>query len=303
MKRARESTTSTSTVYVYVDVRRRRSRLLPLIIVLVVFLNGCNTVPISEDLSQSQANEIVAALSERGISASATRETGGRGNFTVEIKRNYYTQAITLLQQLGLPGEKQPSFQELISPRGIIPNSREIEALRLDRARAAEIEDLLKSIPGVVSTRVVVRSGNNAGVSVLITTRAGVSFNESEVFEIVTRAVPGVERERIFLAQHDQEKLPGVDTVQGALNQGEGRVVALPLTIFLGGWRVPEDDYNSLALVLVFLMVMLFLLGWVIGFWYSLYRPRTTPQQVAGIERPNLPRSGGREDRKELPGV
>ena len=132
-------------------------------------LTGCGDVDLVSDVSQSKANQIVALLSQNGVEAMATRASGGRGRYTVDVDRSSYSRAVTLISEAGLPGEDEQSFSDLVTSHGMLPNSREIEALRVDRALGLELEEQLRAHPGVVAARVVVRMNfvkNNSTPSV-----------------------------------------------------------------------------------------------------------------------------------------
>ncbi len=173
--------------------RACRFKLVVLLLLSSALLCGCNTVAVQDELTQEQATEIVAALSSQGVSAFAQRETGGRGRYRVEVKRGAYSDAIQILHERGLPSESRATFSELIAPRGLVPDSREIEALRLDRALAAELEEALENNPAVASARVVVRvssvpmefagEAERSGVSVSLRIRPGTEVTESEAQE------------------------------------------------------------------------------------------------------------------------
>jgi len=64
---------------------------------------------------------------------------------------------------------------------------------------------------------------------------------------------------------------PAALQTEGAANQA-GRVVRIPLTRFLFGWRVAEGDYRGLAVSLIAFLLLMGILGMVAGYWYGFYR-------------------------------
>ncbi|MCB0332783.1 MAG: hypothetical protein KDD55_04740, partial [Bdellovibrionales bacterium] len=104
------------------------------LILLSLCLSGCGDVPVARGITQSQANEIVAVLSHHGIYAFADKQVGVGDSYDVEVKKSYYTRAVDLLHAKGLPAKTPERFSDLIAQKGIIPDSREVEALRLDHA-------------------------------------------------------------------------------------------------------------------------------------------------------------------------
>jgi type III secretion protein J len=243
------------------------------VLVCVILLAGCNSSPIAHDLSQGQATQIVALLNQKGIGAQASRESGSRGRFTVTVKKDKYAQAVALINEKGLPAEPELSFAELVAPQGLLPSSREVEALRLDHAMAAEVEELLQAHPAIASARVVVRMSmvkevSQASVSVVAQERRGHKIDSQEVIQLVSRAVPGIRPESIFIAAHPMTPDEQVDLSQGVANEN-GSVIRVPLVPFLSIWRVPEDEYNTLAIALILCFLVVGAIGAVFGYWYA----------------------------------
>jgi len=243
------------------------------LVALVCLLAGCGSVPVAQDITQQQSHEIVALLAQHGISATAARETGGQGRYRIEVDGEHYTQAISLLHRHGLPGESKPSFSELVQPHGLLPNSREMEALRLDHAIATEIEETLASHPAILSARAIVRlnflrEGSGPAVSVVAQSRAGAAVTGEALAGIVRRAVPGVAPENIVISVEPAAGASAVTGEVGAWNQ-DGAVIAVPLVPFILGWRVPRDDYNALVLALLGILVLIAGIGGVLGYWWG----------------------------------
>lgn len=271
-------------------------------VLFATLLSACNDVPVAEDLSQSQATEIVAVLTESGIGASAEREQAGKGKYRVAVPSSRYAESVVLLHQRGLPEEPRIGFDELVAPRGLLPNSRELEALRLDRALAADIEEALGNDPDVLAARVIVRSRSHnspavteiPAATVSLRLRSGSSRTEDGVKEIVSRAIPGISRENILVTLYHSDRDGGFFTAEGVQSENGSRLVRVPLTKFLWGWRVPEDEYNSLALAIAVIMAAVFSFGAAVGLGLAWIRSSRLRSDGAGSE--------GRMPRRGLPG-
>jgi len=257
------------------------------IVLLLLALCGCNKVTLRDDLTQDQAGEIVAELIERGISATVERATGGRGKYHVEVRRSSYSEGMALLHELGLPSAPRSTFGEMVAQRGLMPDSREVEALRIDRALAAELEETLQNHPGVSQARVVVRLNSassdlfgvasQAGVSGVVLIRKGGTVREEDIRAILAQGLPGVSLEQIRVQLYEDRVLSGSDggpasnnglapaTSQGLTRDPSGSVRKVPLTQFLWAWRVPEDEYDSLAGGVLLGVVLVFGLGVLVG--------------------------------------
>jgi hypothetical protein len=97
-------------------------------------------------------------------------------------------------------------------------------------------------------------------VSVVVQKRAGDNLDESAVREIVARAVPGIRPEGIVLMIAEQRPAPVVAEGSGA-----------SLVPFLVFWRVPQDDYGGLSLLLLGLLVGITALAGLAGYIYGQY--------------------------------
>lgn len=276
---------------------------------VALLLSGCGDATLRDSLSQEQANEVVAALVERGIRAEVTRESG-KGKYRVGVKRGNYSEAVTILNQLRLPSEPRSSFSDLIASRGLMPDPRELEALRLDRALAAELEEALESIPAVAQARAVIRlnsvqnsADTGKGAAVLITRKPGAELREEDLRPILDRSLPGLDPSQIVVQFYESGTTDPVGGVsQGVERTSVGGIRKVPLTEFLWIWRVPEDEYNSLAGWLMLGIIGVFVLGLSVGSLLTSARmnPRDGGAPARGTGPKGLP-SKSMAQRKELP--
>jgi type III secretory pathway lipoprotein EscJ len=177
----------------------------------------------------------------------------------VSVESSKFGEAVSLLSKLGLPGEKKASFAELMAPSGILPSSQGVEDLRLDRAIASEVEDLLEGHNGVSSANVVVRShsinsGAESSVSIVILKKKGGALVESDLRQVVGRAVPGVKAENILIAFSEASSAAVGPSGSGSL---------VPFLIY---WKVPESEYTRLAFLFVALLSLVATLAGVGGY-------------------------------------
>lgn len=237
-------------------------------------LIGCGSTPVAQDLNQSQANEIVALLTTRGIPAVAHKETGGKGLFAVQISPDDYGAAVTLLHERGLPSETRTTAQELLAPQGIIPSSREMEALRLDHALAAQIEEMLQSHPSISKARGVVRlnflkDGQNPSASLVVELKSAAPvLSDADVAAIVMSALPGISRESVSIQL--------APALQDPDSSGPRNIAqAEPMVEFLWFWKVPQSEYLGLALFFSGALILVGLVAAGLGYWVCLfYRTR-----------------------------
>lgn len=239
-----------------------------LAIISVLLLVGCGSSPVADDLSQRDANRIVAALRGKGVDSSTEKERGSRGRYTVVVSSADFAKAATFLAELGLPEERQASFSELVASSGFLPSSREVEALRLDRALAAEMEELLRGHPAIAEAHVVVRyhslsEGGVSTISAVVQKRAGSTVAPDDVRVLVSRALPNVRHEDIVVAVADQRVSTPAD--EGQVEVGHETVP------FLVYWRVPPSEYNGLASLLIGLLLFVACLAGLGGYIFGQY--------------------------------
>jgi type III secretory pathway lipoprotein EscJ len=239
----------------------------------ISLLVGCSSAPVADDVAQREANEIVAVLGKHNISASLVKARGGKGRYSVVVAESDFPGAAAVLSRLGLPADKKPSFQELTGGNSIIPPSREVEALRLDRAIASELEDIFSVRRDVASVSVLVRmhsreTPERPTVTVVIQSPEGTMLDMAEVREIARRAVPGIQSEDVYVTAAQSP-----DTMKGA-DRSRDKLVP-----FLGLWRVPESDHGGLVSLVVLLVglsgILAGLSGYILGQFNWLNRQGT----------------------------
>lgn len=275
-----------------------------LLVFLAVALVGCETVPVAEDIPQVQATEVVAALTANGIAARATRTSSNKDKYSVSVEKEDYSPAVTILSEQGLLKKPEPTFSDLIAQQGLLPNSREIEALRFERAQAAQIEEMLQAHPAVATVRAIVRTSSTGSkesppsASIVIQKRQGVELLPESISSIVAKALPIIPSENIKVSISEKAPERAASDVLGAYREG-ARVLNVPLVPFLFGWRVPRDDYNGLALALVGFLVLVIALGALVGYWLGYYQQA---RQLFDHEAPENPlRLRSEPERKNLP--
>ncbi len=180
---------------------------------LVVVLCGCVTHELQSGLNEQDAQEIVVLLNENGIDASAGKaasEKKGEEKWSVVIKGGdqNLARAWRVLQENGLPRQKDHGLEDVFSNAGMIPTATE-ERARLLLGTSGEISRTLKSVDGVVDAHVLVVMPDSSPIldktdrvpptaSVLIKYRGDASpLSEEDVKKLVARAVEGLQAENV----------------------------------------------------------------------------------------------------------
>jgi type III secretory pathway lipoprotein EscJ len=252
------------------------------LIIVICLIAGCGKQTLIENISQKRAMQIVVLLHKQGLSASASKETGGQGKYFVEVDAQSHAHALEIIQSEGLFDEPAPSFEELTTSSSFFPASREVEALRLDYALSIDIKRLLEDLPGIEHAQVLVRKRFGSkdqippSVSVVLKLDGIAQVNQELVSALIARSVPGVSGEQIFISMEQARSIDMPQGNEGVLNQG-GKVSYVPLVPFVFKWRVPKDDYvgfASLFLVCIFAVGALSVL-----FGYALAKVRSGDNQ------------------------
>ena len=243
---------------------------------MLLVCSGCAPQPIAQDLSQIQAIRIVALLNNNGIASTLTKEAGGRGKYVVRVKESRYLEAITLLQKFDLPAVEAPGLEEMTAQRGLLPNSRQLEDVRIDHALAVELQQLLENLPAVQSARVVVRlHSGEAGkpqVAVVVRTSGERDLPDAEVVQLTQQSIPGLQPAQIHVAVHQGIGLGFGGTSLGTQREG-GSVVSVPLVPFLF-WQVPQGVDSELSLAVTILFTLVLMAGAAIGYLAAYQRNR-----------------------------
>ena len=249
----------------------------------LIFFSGCTSQTIVEGISQSQATEIVAVFAEAGIAAKMQKQSGAQGGFTVSVRAEQYPQAMVFLHARNLPRREEPTFADTVAQKGFLPNSHDVESLRLDRARAAELEETLRVLPAVRDVRGIVRttSGGPSSVSVIIQKTFGAEFDTDSVVKIIQKAIPGVLSDAIQVTVVDTPDIQ-IGSVQGA-KLLKKITVSVPLVPFLGMFNVPEGEVSTLALTICVGLVIIAGLGAFLGYWFG-YLQKTRAELDAEME-------------------
>jgi type III secretion protein J len=180
---------------------------------LALILCGCVTHELQTGLSEQDAQEIVVLLNEHGIDASAGKaasEKKGEEKWSVVIKGGdqNLARAWRVLQENGLPRQKDHGLEDVFSNAGMIPTATE-ERARLLLGTSGEISRTLKSVDGVVDAHVLIVMPDSSPIldktdrvpptaSVLIKYRGDASpLSEEDVKKLVARAVEGLQAENV----------------------------------------------------------------------------------------------------------
>lgn len=166
---------------------------------VVFFLVGCESQVLFSDLTESEANEIVAVLYSASLAADKVADKKG-GTYKIFTTQSAFSEAVTILQTHGLPRERFASVGEIFEKDGFVSSPLE-ERARLNYAMSQELSRTISNIDGVIMARVHLAVPKKAhlaetvapsSASVFVKHRADVDLAQS-VGKIKSLVVTGLE--------------------------------------------------------------------------------------------------------------
>ena len=195
-----------------------RSRVLVSGIALsaVLLLSACGEQDLYADLSQRQANEMVAVLRNAGIDADKLARDNN--TFAVAAPRDSFAQAVEILRAAGYPRDGFDSIGQVFKKEGFVSSPLE-ERARLSHATSQEIANTLASIDGVVLARVhlamperdpLADKAPPASASVFIKHRPGVNLEGriGHIKALVVNSIQGLAYDNVTVVLFPSDPLP-----------------------------------------------------------------------------------------------
>ena len=130
----------------------RHPSLVAAIAALAFLAAGCDKeTRLNTNLEETQANLIVAALLDAGISAH--KSPGDEGAWNVEVAQSRFAEAANLLEKKGLPRRAYNGVGEVFKKSGMVSSPSE-ERIRFMDALAQDLARTISGIDGVLDARV-----------------------------------------------------------------------------------------------------------------------------------------------------
>lgn len=172
---------------------------------IALLLGGCK-VGLYSNLSEVDANQMLALLASNQIDASKTLDKSG--GLTLQVEKSDFVKAVEILRQNGFPRRAYRSVEELF-PSGQLVTSPSQEQAKIQFLREQSLERMLGNIEGVISANAVIsslpdgdeKSGAAPSVSVLVkyTPEVNLKAFSAQIRNLIANALPGVQKERISL--------------------------------------------------------------------------------------------------------
>ena len=185
------------------------------VLALATLLAGCQ-VALYSNLTETEANQIVAALSADEIGATKERVDGGQ--WQVSVDEGQLARALDLLRAQGLPQERFSSLGDVFQKQGLVSTPAE-ERMRYIHAVSQELSQTLRNIDGVVAARVhVVVPANDPLADKLRPSSAAVFIKHRPdtdlrllgpaVKDMVAHSIEGLTHEQVSLSLFEARRAP-----------------------------------------------------------------------------------------------
>ncbi|THF57271.1 type III secretion system inner membrane ring lipoprotein SctJ [Pseudothauera rhizosphaerae] len=169
-------------------------------------LTACGgQVELLSQVSESQANEVLAALLKQGIAAQ--KIPGKEGMVSVNVPQSGVAQAIEIMQAQGLPREPHVRMGDVFKKEGLISSPLE-ERARLIFALSQELAGTISKIDGVIHAQVHVvlpergnfgEAGNPSSAAVFIKHQDTVNLDGvlPQIRRLVANSIPGLSFDKV----------------------------------------------------------------------------------------------------------
>jgi type III secretion protein J len=220
-------------------------RVLVMLLALVA-LTACGRAELYSDLSERDANEMIAVLRAAGVDAS--KRSAGNARWSLHVADSQFVDAVSTLGEQGLPRAEFAEMGELFRRQGFVSTPLE-ERARYVFGLEQELSRTLSSVDGVLLARVHLAVPERApmsdqarpsSASVFIKHRAGLDMSEevTRIRGLVVNSVEGLVYDNVSVALFPAEPraLPVAQTSGATGFAAFGLPGSLLATVFvLGG--------------------------------------------------------------------
>lgn len=215
---------------------------------IVACMAACGSkVDLMANISEADANEVLAALSNAGIVA--TKVSGKEGLVAVRTEADAVGRAVDLLRSKGLPRERYAGMGDVFKKEGLISSPTE-ERARYIYALTQELRGTIALIDGVLAARVHVVlpergvAGDTAlpsSAAVFVKYQEGyyVAAVQPQIRKLVVNSIPGLTPDKVSIVLVAAQAPPKLDDQGGreatANPQGMGALQVFMILLLVAG--------------------------------------------------------------------
>lgn len=185
-------------------------------IVTLLILTACNKETLYSNLSEQEANEMIALLHQSGLSA--TKNGSGDHQFSVQISNDLFANGVHVLRSAGYPKKNLESLGEVFKKEGFVSSPLE-ERARLNYAQSQELTQTIESIDGVVMARVHLAlpeedplsekiKPSSASVFVKYINGTDLSTRKSQIKALLVNSIEGLPYENVTVVLFPAKAMP-----------------------------------------------------------------------------------------------
>jgi type III secretion protein J len=216
-------------------MHRHRQSLFALLLA-AAGLVGCARSPLYTDLTETQANEVQAALLSAHIDAQKAAMNKSKG-WAIAVAHDEVPKAMAVLEAAGLPRQSLRTLGDVFPKESFVSSPLE-ERARYIFALSQEVQQTLMQLDGIVDARVHIAlpersllddKPQSASASVVIIERPGANLEmrETDIKAIVTDGIEGLKDiNRVTVKFFTRHAAAGVATAAAGTAQMLGEPVA-----------------------------------------------------------------------------
>ena len=184
----------------------------------LLFLSACSSQNLYTNLSEAQANDMVAVLLDAGIDAN--KAPGEKEQWQVTVSQNQFARAVEVLKSNGFPRKDYDTLGSIFKKEGFASSPLE-ERARLNYGMSQELSHSIRDIDGVIEARVhltmpepdpLSKEVKPASASVFVKYRPGFNLQSETgaIKSLVTNAVEGLTYDRVSVIMTPSRSVPRV---------------------------------------------------------------------------------------------
>jgi type III secretion protein J len=260
-----------------------------LLCVLVLCSLAACKIDLFTKQTETDANQMVAALLERSVDAEKVTPDSGK-NWSVQVEREDVARALAVLKSVGLPQSRHATLGDLFKKEGLISSPTE-ERVRFIHGMTQELSSTIEQIDGVVTARVHVVLPNNDPLAVTVKPSSASVFVKYRPEANLVALTPSIKN----LVSRSVEGLT-YDNVSVTMVPGDLTLPA-PSSSMVAAVAARRDGSSSLWMLLMVLVVLL-----VSGLVWMLWkRPAWLPAAIAGRIPASWPRAASAIEPESVP--
>ncbi len=184
----------------------------------LLLLSACSSQNLYTNLSEAQANDMVAVLLDAGIDAN--KAPGEKEQWQVTVSQNQFARAVEVLKSNGFPRKDYDTLGSIFKKEGFASSPLE-ERARLNYGMSQELSHSIRDIDGVIEARVhltmpepdpLSKEVKPASASVFVKYRPGFNLQSETgaIKSLVTNAVEGLTYDRVSVIMTPSRSVPRV---------------------------------------------------------------------------------------------